>query len=59
VRDSTIVLYCNKNVESGLKVRYGMNGDVWKSGRLHGPRGNICDSDTLSNYLYMFEVYSE
>jgi hypothetical protein len=29
---------------SGCRVRYAVNGDHMKSGRLHGPRGNLRDS---------------
>lgn len=42
----------------GCKVRYAVNGDYMKSGNLHGPRGNLRDSQgdkktfTISNQKY-------
>ena len=36
-------LSCN-NSPINCKVRYAVNGDKLKSGRLHGPRGNLRDS---------------
>ena len=34
-------------------IRYAVNGDYMKSGNLHGPRGNLRDSD--GNWCYQFD----
>ena len=42
---------------NGCKIRYGINGDYMKSGRLHGPRGNL--RDAIGNWCYQFELSTE
>lgn len=36
-------------------IRYAVNGEYMKSGNLHGPRGNVRDSD--GNWCYQFDYY--
>lgn len=50
--DSVVVVTCSQPV-SGCKVRYAVNGINGKSGRLHGPRGNLRDSQ--NHWCYQFE----
>lgn len=44
VIDSCCVHIACKAPPVGCKVRYAVNGDYMKSGNLHGPRGNLRDS---------------
>lgn len=44
----TVIISC-KDSPTGCKIRYGVNGDPKKSGRLSGPRGNLRDSQ--GNYF--------
>lgn len=39
----TITITCQES-PVGCRIRYGVNGDFQKGGRLHGPRGNLRDS---------------
>ena len=61
-------LSCN-NSPINCKVRYAINGDKLKSGRLHGPRGNLRDSQgetkkmtvqgntyPVHNWAYQFDM---
>lgn len=61
-------LICN-NSPINCKVRYAVNGDKLKSGRLHGPRGNLRDSQgetakmtvqgttyPVHNWAYQFDL---
>lgn len=61
-------LSCN-NSPINCKVRYAVNGDKLKSGRLHGPRGNLRDSQgekekmtvqgntyPVHNWAYQFDL---
>ena len=41
--NDTILITCEES-PIGCKIRYGVNGDYTKGGRLHGPRGNLRDS---------------
>lgn len=43
LQNDTILITC-KESPVGCKIRYGVNGDYTKGGRLHGPRGNLRDS---------------
>jgi len=53
----------------GCRIRYAINGDKMKSGRLHGPRGNLRDSQgdsititiqgktfPIHNWCYQFDM---
>lgn len=68
VGDSIVRLTCSQP-PSGCKLRYAVNGELGKSGCLHGPRGNLRDSqgdaDSIAvagqtfpkhNWCYQFEA---
>jgi hypothetical protein len=61
-------LSCNKS-PMNCKIRYAVNGEKMKSGRLHGPRGNLRDSQgevekftiedktyPVYNWAYQFDI---
>lgn len=63
------VRLCCNNSPINCKVRYAVNGDKLKSGRLHGPRGNLRDSQgekekmtiqgntyPVHNWAYQFDM---
>ena len=52
LNDTSIVVSCSQPV-AGCKVRYAVNGEVGKSGRINGPRGNLCDAQ--HHWCYQFE----
>lgn len=54
IEGDTIRLTCNKS-PLDCKVRYAINGEHMKSGRLHGPRGNLRDSQHTPNWCYQFD----
>jgi len=43
LQGDTVVITCQES-PIGCRIRYGVNGDFQKGGRLHGPRGNLRDS---------------
>jgi len=43
IEDNSIIINCIESPKGG-KLRYGVNGEFLKGGRLHGPRGNLRDS---------------
>lgn len=47
-----VTVHCSQPV-AGCKVRYAVNGEKGKSGRLKGPRGNLRDSQ--HHWCYQFE----
>lgn len=49
--DSIRITCSEKPVD--CKIRYAVNGDYMKSGNLHGPRGNLRDSN--GNWCYQFD----
>ena len=51
----TIRLSCSKSPQD-CKVRYAVNGECMKSGHLHGPRGNLRDSQLTPNWCYQFDI---
>ena len=66
--NDTVHILCTEQAK-GCRVRYAVNGEYMKSGRLHGPRGNLRDSqgDFLSitikgdkypiyNWCYQFDM---
>ncbi len=55
IEGDTIRLSCSKTPQD-CKVRYAVNGERMKSGRLHGPRGNLRDSQHTPNWCYQFEL---
>ena len=68
IEGDTLRLTCSKS-PLNCKVRYAVNGEKMKSGRLHGPRGNLRDSQgafvsflidgknyPVHNWCYQFEI---
>ena len=68
VQDNHIRILCDESPK-GCRVRYAVNGDYMKSGRLHGPRGNLRDSQgdslilsiqgkdyPIHNWCYQFDM---
>ena len=53
VGGDSVVIYCSETPKN-CRFRYAVNGDHMKSGRLHGPRGNLRDSS--NNWCYMFDI---
>ena len=49
----SIRISCTESPQ-GCKVRYAVNGEHLKSGHLHGPRGNLRDSN--GNWCYLFDI---
>ena len=50
IQEDHIHILCNEPPK-GCRVRYAVNGDKMKSGRQHGPRGNLRDSQGNSLFL--------
>lgn len=48
----SIIITCSE-IPQNCKVRYAVNGDYLKTGNLHGPRGNLRDSN--GNWCYQFD----
>ena len=68
IEGDTVRLKCSKS-PINCKVRYAVNGEKLKSGRLHGPRGNLRDSQgekerftvqgktyPVHNWAYQFDI---
>ena len=68
IQDNYIRILCDESPK-GCRVRYAVNGDKMKSGRLHGPRGNLRDSQgdslilsiqgkdyPIHNWCYQFDM---
>ena len=68
LQDDRVHLICSES-PTGCRVRYAINGDKMKSGRLHGPRGNLRDSQgdsititiqgktyPIHNWCYQFDM---
>lgn len=68
IEGDTIRLICSKAPQD-CKVRYAVNGERMKSGKLHGPRGNLRDSQgnivsfsiegkkyPVHNWCYQFDI---
>ena len=54
LQDNTIHILCSESPKD-CRIRYAVNGDYMKSGRLHGPRGNLRDSQGDSLVLTVNE----
>lgn len=55
IEQNTVVVKCTES-PSGYKLRYGINGEFLKGGRVNGSRGNLRDSqNSLSNWCFLFE----
>jgi len=46
INNNSIHLICSENA-IGCKIRYAINGERMHSGRIHGPRGNLRDSQGI------------
>ena len=68
IEDNQVHILCSERPDS-CRIRYAVNGDYMKSGNLHGPRGNLRDSqgDSLTiniqgkiypihNWCYQFDM---
>ena len=68
LQDDHVHLICSE-LPMGCRVRYAINGEKMKSGRLHGPRGNLRDSQgdsitttiqgkpyPIHNWCYQFDM---
>lgn len=68
LQDDRVLLLCSEPPKD-CRVRYAINGDKMLSGRLHGPRGNLCDSQgdsititiqgktyPIHNWCYQFDM---
>ena len=68
IEDDLVRLKCTKS-PIDCKVRYAVNGEKMKSGRIHGPRGNLRDSQgekeilnisgklyPIHNWAYQFDM---
>ncbi len=53
INNNGIIVECKESPRNCF-VRYAVNGDYMKSGRLHGPRGNL--RDTENNWCYQFNI---
>ena len=71
LQGDTVVITC-KESPIGCRIRYGVNGEFRKGGRLHGPRGNLRDSQgkirkvringktyPQDNWCYIFDYLCE
>lgn len=69
IEGDTIRLICSKSPQD-CEIRYAVNGDWMKSGNLHGPRGNLRDSQgngiyfsiagerhPVHNWCYQFNIH--
>lgn len=68
IQDNHVHILCDESPKE-CRVRYAINGDEMKSGRLHGPRGNLRDSQgdsllltildkkyPIHNWCYQFDM---
>lgn len=68
IQENNVHIICSEQPE-GCRVRYAVNGDYMKSGRLYGPRGNLRDSQgdsllitiqgkdyPIYNWCYQFDI---
>ena len=71
LQDSIVTICCNESPKD-CRVRYAINGEYMKSGRTHGPRGNLRDSQgdeltitikgekhPIHNWCYQFDMLIE
>lgn len=50
LRGDTVVITCQES-PIGCRIRYGVNGEFHKGGRLHGSRGNLRDSQGINRKM--------
>ena len=68
IQENNVHINCSEEPK-GCRVRYAVNGDYMKSGRLYGPRGNLRDSQgdsllitiqgkdyPIYNWCYQFDI---
>ena len=68
IQENNVHINCSEQPK-GCRVRYAVNGDYMKSGRLYGPRGNLRDSQgdsllitihgkdyPIYNWCYQFDI---
>ena len=53
LQGDSVVIRCLSSV-AGCRVRYAVNGEPMKSGRQHGPRGNLRDAQ--GHWCYQFDM---
>ena len=59
VTENSVIIMCNESPVN-CKIRYGINGEYLKGGRLKGPRGNLRDSQSPAPYwCCIFEMLCE
>ena len=51
-KNNNVYILCSERPDS-CRIRYAINGEKGKSGRLHGPRGNLRDS--AGNWCWQFD----
>ena len=56
IEGDTIRISCSIPPQD-CKIRYAVNGEHMKSGYLHGPRGNLRDSQHTPNWCYQFSEH--
>ena len=52
IEDNSVRVKCNQS-PTNCKIRYAVNGDYMKSGREHGPRGNLRDSQGEKETIFI------
>ena len=55
IDNNSVKILCSES-PIGCRIRYAVNGDYMKSGNLHGPRGNLRDSQ--NHWCYQFDLPS-
>ena len=55
IRGDSIIIRCSAPV-AGCRVRYAVGGEPGTTGPERGPRGNLCDSSTLPNWCFLFDL---
>lgn len=68
VEGDSVIIHCTESPKN-CRIKYAVNGEYMKSGRLHGPRGNLRDSQgdsysisiqdkhyPIHNWCYQFDI---
>lgn len=71
IQEDYIIIKCTEPTQ-GCRIRYAVNGEYMKSGRIYGPRGNLRDSQgdkltiksegrvfPIHNWCYQFDILIE
>ena len=53
IKKNSVHILCSETPD-GCRIRYAINGEKRKSGRRHGPRGNLRDS--IGNWCWQFDM---